>query len=232
MLYGRKPLGTIGYLGGLMSLPEPFCWSFAQMIQYNSDYVCQANESIHYLRAMISFHAAARNSLVDQMLGDWLLMLDTDITFEPDLLARLLMIFNRQLDTGQSIDVLAGLYQHKANPHHPVLYMWGEKENEFLHMGDWDRVDGHCVMPIASAGAGCLLVRRSVYDRIKQELKESPFDITHPFGEDHSFFLRLKKLGLQGYCDPLITVNHLQLTPLSMSDYHLDDVLIDKPKEV
>lgn len=229
MLYGKKPLGTIGYLGGLMALAEPFCWSFSQMIQYNNDYVCMENESIHYNRAMISFHAAARNYLVDNMLGDWLLQLDTDVTFDPDLLARMLMVFNRPIDTGQQIDVLAGLYQHKAAPHHPVIYTWTEDKKNLVHLGDWEKYDeGHFVIPIASAGAGALLVRRTVFDRIKKELKESPFDITHPYGEDHSFFLRLNKLGIKAYCDPLITVNHLRLDPITMDDYQRDDVVIDR----
>ena len=85
--------------------------------------------------------------------------------------------------------------------------------------------------PNASAGAGCLLVRKSVYDRCKKELKENPFDITHPYGEDHSFFLRLKRLGIQAYCDPLITLNHLRYDPISMDSYAKDDVLIHKPTE-
>ena len=228
MLYGKKPIGTIGYMGGLMSLPEPFLWSYSQMVQYNNDYVCLDKESIHYIRAMISFHSAARNSLVDQAYGDWLLMLDTDITFEPDILARLLMIFNRPLDTGENIDVLAGLYQHKAAPHHPVLYAWDK--DALAHLGDWDKFgEGqHYVIPIASAGAGCLLVRRNIYERVKKELKENPFDIIPPYGEDHSFFMRLKKLGIKAYCDPLITVNHLRLEGLSMDDYNKEEITVTK----
>ena len=69
------------------------------------------------------------------------------------------------------------------------------------------------------AGAGCLFVRRGVYDRIRSELKCEPFDIEHPFGEDLSFFRRLKKLGVKVACDFRVECPHLATRALTLADY-------------
>ena len=227
MLYGKKIIGTVGYLGGLMALPEAFAWCWGQMIAYNSDYGCEASERIHYVRSTVSFHAFARNNLIDQMAGDWLVMMDTDIIFDPDIITRLI----HRAET-YKLDVLSALYTQKSEPYVPVMYKWDKSGEKLEHIGKWEQHDGIYFIPIASAGAGCLFVRRPIFDRIRGELKEGPFDITHPFGEDHSFFLRLKKLGIQAYLDPSIEVHHLKLTPLSLDNYIPEDWMIGKKEEI
>lgn len=225
MIQGKKPTGTIAIMGGVPAIQTEFVWSFTQMIQYNSEYLCEPNQSILYLKASISFHAAARNSLVDQMKGDWLLMLDTDHQFDPDIAARMVHKMNKY-----NLPVLTGIYQHKSPPHSPVLYNWNKDQTSFEAMGDWDRPEGEYFIPVASAGAGCLMVRRWVFDKIREELNESPFDIIHPFGEDHSFFMRLKKIGVQAYCDPSIECYHLGVRPIRLTDYQKEKVVISKEK--
>lgn len=222
MLLGKKPIGTIAYMGGLMAVPEQFMWSYGQMIQYNADYLVEPNECVYYIRSTISFHAAARNNVVDQMKGDWLLMLDTDHVFDPDIAAR--MVHRMERD---NLEVLTALYQHKSPPYSPVLYRHGN--DAFQALGDWDKFDEQYYIPIGSSGAGCLMVKRSVFDRIKNKLKESPFDIIHPLGEDHSFFKRLYKLGIKAFCDPSIECHHLQVKPIALQDYKVEEmVLSDK----
>jgi hypothetical protein len=82
---------------------------------------------------------------------------------------------------------------------------------------DWDaRLD---MMEIYSAGAGCLWVRRSVYDRIRAELNEQPFTRINGMGEDHSFFLRLHKLGIKAVAALKVECHHLQVRPLTLADY-------------
>ncbi|MEM3040421.1 MAG: glycosyltransferase [Nitrososphaerota archaeon] len=207
MIYANKPIGTIGYLGGIMAVPEAFAWSWGQLIQYNTEYLCRPGEYVHYVRSKISLHDVARNSLVDQMLGDWLLMLDTDHSFDPDLASRML---NRleQYD----IDVLVGAYTSKSPPYVPILYVWSDDVG-FQHIG---KMEGAGIYRIDAAGAGCLMARRHVFDRIRDELGEAPFSRTPPFGEDMSFFLRLKKLGIGVWVDPSIECHHLEVRPTSL----------------
>ena len=228
MIYGAKPIGTVAYLGGLMAVPEAFTWCWGQMIQYNTEYLCEPGQRIQYERATISFHAAARNDLVTRMRGNWLLQLDTDLTFEPDVVARLVAVLERNPD----IHVVTGLYQHKGPPHSPVLYLAHEDGEHFVPLGKWEEREPPYLLPVASAGAGCLLVRRGVFDRMRDELHEAPFDILPPFGEDHSFFKRLKRLGLHAYCAPYIHAHHLQVRPVSMDAYETQDLTFSEPIRV
>ena len=228
MLNGNHPLGTVGIMGGVPFVHTEFAWSLAQLVQYTNEYVCGPGEFVHWTKASLSYHSAARNQLADTMLGDWLLMLDADLAFEPDLLARLLRTFN----TENQLDVLTGLYHFKSPPHPPVLYTASASPDAFDLMGDWDRLDGKYLVPVASAGAGCLLVRRAVFERIRHELKESPFNILAPLGEDHSFFKRLERLGIKAYCDPVIECFHLRTQPISAADYDREAVLLGPRQEV
>lgn len=225
MLIGRKPIGTIAYMGGVPTLPEPFVWSWGQMIQYNNDYLINGNESVFYDRATVSYHSFARNTLVQRMKGDWMLMLDTDHKFDPDVTARMLAKMNKY-----NIDVLVGLYLYKFEPHSPVLYRWNEENENLELIGDWDKdVE---LFEVGSSGGGCLLVKKSVFDRIKKELKEEPFDIIPPFSEDHSFFQRLRKLGIKAYCDPSIEFPHLTFKALTLKDYDKESIKLSPKYEV
>ncbi len=228
MLNGNHHIGTVGIMGGVPFAHMEFAWSLAQLVQYTNEYVCGPGEFVHWTKASISYHSAARNQLVDTMLGDWLLMLDADLAFEPDLLARLLRTFN----TENHLDVLTGIYHFKSPPHPPVLYTASANPDAFDLIGDWQRPDGRYLVPVASAGAGCLLTRRAVFERIRNELNESPFDILAPFGEDHSFFKRLARIGIKAHCDPTIEAYHLRTQPIGTADYDRGAVLLGSHQEV
>lgn len=202
----------MAYMGGLPALLESFCWSWGQMIAFNAEWV-EPGRYIHYERSSYSDHAPARNALVTRFLGDWLVQMDTDHVFEPDILARLVMTADKY-----GLDVLSGLYQMKQPPHVPVLYQWvGPESSPGLQpMATWDR--SLKVIEIGSAGGGCLFVRRQVFDQIADELKEKPFDRIHPYSEDHSFFVRLKRLGITPYAALNIQCHHLKIAPVTLSD--------------
>ena len=210
-------------MSGIPSIPEPFMWSLTQMIEYNGDYLCESNERIHYIKSCLSFHAAARNNLVDQMFGDWLLMLDTDHQFEPDLAARMVFCMNKY-----KVNVLTGLYTHKTDPYVPVIYTYEKKG--FSPLVVLDR--NVSIFEVDSAGGGCLMVKREVFTRIRTELKESPFDIIPPYGEDHSFFLRLRKLGIKSYCNPSIESNHLSWRASKMDDLNKSELQLVERNDI
>jgi hypothetical protein len=231
VIIGRKPIGTVAYMGGVPAVLESFCWSLAQLVAFSAHYACENTEFIHLDRSDHSFHSWARNALAERMLGDWLLMLDTDHQFEPDLLARLLHRMNTY-----DLDVVTAVYQFKRPPHSPVLYGWlkpaGSEgadagvEPGLVPLAGWGEAGD--VMEVAAAGAGSLLVRRRVFERIEAELKERPFDVIGQGGEDLSFFRRLRKLGLKAYVDPRVECHHLQVRPLSLADYDPGDVPLQK----
>lgn len=227
MLLKNKPIGTVAYLGGLPANLEEFTWSWGQMIQFNSEALCGPGEYVHLARTKASFHSFARNQLAEQMLGDWLFMLDTDHQFDPDICARLVDRMNTH-----NADVVTGLYQHRQWPHVPVLYLKNE-EDLFSPVGSWGTPNtAPDVFKVDSAGAGCMLVHRRVFEKIREDLHEGPFDITPPFGEDHSFARRCAKLGFSILCDPRVECNHLQIRPISLEDFDRDAVLLNDPQQV
>ena len=213
MLTRQKQIGTIAYLGGVMAIPEPFTWAWGNLLTYTKETLCGPNEHIHVDRTKLSLHAYARNELLSRMRGDWILMLDTDLSFEPDLACRLVRLFEVN-----QLDVLCGIYSYKKPPHFPVVYMHNPDTERHEIMADWDRkLD---LLPIDSAGAGVLLIRRSVCERITAELHENPFDMYPGKGEDHSFFMRLRKLGIQAWCAPHVEADHLEFMGVRTSvDY-------------
>lgn len=223
MLYKKNIIGTIGYMGGLPAVLEPFCWAWGQMIQYNTEYLCNPGEIVHYIKATVSLHFFARNSLVQQMRGDWLLMLDTDHAFEPDIAARMINVMNKN-----NLQVVTALYRHRAAPGGPVIYQWDKEDKFAMPIADWSKdVEA---MQVGSAGAGCLLVKREVFDRIKAELKQEPFTLIEGYGEDHSFFKRCQKLGIDVYALPQIESPHLQITKLKMGDYKINQSVVSKDR--
>lgn len=224
MLLSNRPIGTVSYMGGIPALLEEFVCSLAQMLLFNTEALCGPGEYVHFVRTKASFHSYARNQLADQALGEWILMLDTDHQFEPDLCVRLV----DRMHTYDA-DVVVGLYQHRQPPHVPVLYMKNDQKL-YSPIGDWD-VSAHA-LTVDSAGAGCLLIKTSVFQRIRDELQESPFDITYPLGEDHSFFKRCEQIGARVICDPRIEASHLTIKPITLADYQREAVQLAAPQMV
>lgn len=216
----RQPLVTVAYLGGIPALPEPFVYSLLRMAAYSAEVL---DFQVHYDRATTSLHSYARNTLVKRFQGDWLLQLDTDHEFEPDLLARML---NTALNgpCGR-LPVVSGLYQYKVPPYQPNAYLWSEKPGKASPLGWWDKANP--VFRVDAVGGGCLLVHRDVFDRIRNELREEPFECCKPpedtsgpmMGEDISFCHRLKQLGIPLYLDTRIKVKHLRWQTVDMEDF-------------
>ena len=216
MLTHEKILGTVGYMGGIMALPEPFVWSWTQMIEFNRDAI--QGGRIKYTHTKYSLHSAARNDLIYQMRGDWLLQLDTDLVFDPDFVTRLLTIFERY-----KLDILTGMYVYKSNPAVPTIYAYNQENGRHEHIGRWD--EDVELFEVDSAGGGCLLVRKEVYERIVEELHQPPFEMTPPYGEDHSFFMRARKLGYKAFCAWKVQAAHLGYKEVvHQPDYSLEVV--------
>jgi hypothetical protein len=207
----NRYIGTVARMGGVPAILSEFVDSFADLIQWNTQYLCNPGERIFYPRpAGLSIHDVARNRMAEGMRGDWLLMLDSDHSFEPDLTARLINVAD-----GCGADVVTGFYQYRSYPHSPVLYL--DRDDTPTPVVDWD--EDVTALDIAAAGAGCLWVNKSVFQRIHNELKEEPFSRIGGMGEDHSFFHRIKKLGIKAVAAMQVECHHLQVRPLSAENY-------------
>lgn len=202
------PVGTISYMGGVFATPEEFTFSLSQMCLFNERF---GLAGCHYNRPTTSLHDEARNWMVDNMRGDWLLMLDTDHVFRPDIALRLV---HRSYTF--DLDVVSGFYQYKTWPHAPLIFAWGENVEGVKSITDWH--PKHPLFSIDAAGGGCLLVRKSAFVLIIKTLGEKPFDRFDKWGEDLAFFQRLKRVGLRAWCDSRVRCHHINKRPVDMDD--------------
>lgn len=159
----------------------------------------------------------ARNEIAKSAIDggyDRILWLDSDMTFPPDLMARL----SERLDEGY--EYVSGLYFTRKEPIKPVLF----------HHLDMTEVDGkpmpvaknipdyprNSVFQIAASGFGCVMMDVGLLKRIKDTFG-LPFSPVAGFGEDLSFCIRADKVGAKMYCDSSIKLGHCGHTVITES---------------
>lgn len=154
---------------------------------------------------------ANRNTIArvtcDESVAEWVLIVDTDSGFDPDTLERLIAVahpVDRPIVGALSFGVkTAARAAHGGTRQiaYPTLMMWYELEDRvgFAPAKEWPRDD---LMVVSGTGCHCLLVHRTVFERIRAKYAaefaaghEWFTPITHPkgpttFSEDLSFCLR------------------------------------------
>lgn len=219
MLYKEKYVGTIATMW-LDCVRGRFTNSLAETIMYSPRNICkEPYEYLKYITAGCSYHQLARNNLAENMEGDFIFMSDGDHQFAPDILTRLLRLAKRY-----NAKVISGIYQYKYPPHSPVACVWTNDGNKAHPIQDWNR-EKEVLQLDGAVGGGCLLIFKEVFDRIKEELNESPFSEYKGLSEDYSFCHRCKRLGIPIYLAPRVESHHLVDHALSIEDY------IPPPKE-
>ena len=141
----------------------------------------------------------ARNMLALEAIRggyDRVLWIDSDQTFDADLMERL----NADLDEGW--DIVSGLYFSRRAPVEPVIYKAIDAEKRtaerFL---DYPR---DAVFPIAGCGMGACMMRTEVLAR----MTEPPFSLMPGVSEDLSFCVRAHRMGVRMACDSRVKVGH------------------------
>ncbi|PWK81721.1 glycosyl transferase family 2 [Lentzea atacamensis] len=175
----------------------------------------------------------ARNDVVKHFLSgsaDWLWFVDSDMGFAPDTVDRLLEVADPAtrpvvggLCFGLRETAPDGLHGWETRSF-PTLYDWGRKndgETGFVVRRDYPV---NAVTQVAGTGAACLLMHRSVLQRIADELGEVWFDRTRypsgkPVSEDLSFCSRLGALGVPVFVHTGVRTNHHKQVWVSEQDY-------------
>lgn len=213
-------LGTVGFVATTPFLTERFSFSYAQMVGFNTKYL-EREKVVYYEREQISWIPRGRNNLVNKLRGDWLLMLDADLEFEPDLLYQLLRIMNKY-----EAPVVSGLYVYKKKPFFPVCYSFNAKRKTYEVVAKWD--GNPEIFQADAVGAGCLLVKKFVFDLVREKLKEEPFDVIAQMGEDFSFFDRLRRIGVGVYLAPQIRLTHLGMDGHDYDPTYINQKILTK----
>ena len=161
----------------------------------------------------------ARNALAKQAMDgdfDYILWLDSDVQFEPDLLKRLMA----HIDNG--LDFVSGLYFKRCYPTAPVVFktIIQRKEGkelitEALTYNDYPKDQ---LFEVDAAGFGAVLMKVDLLRKVWNKYG-LPFSPSLGLGEDMSFCWRAKQVGAKLYCDSSIKLRHIGLTAYGESTY-------------
>lgn len=209
-----KCIGTIGTMFG--DWPKQFAKSYKDFMAFNNRYICKPGEYIKEVEATVSWHASGRNELVEKTEGDWLFQLDTDHIFAPDLLWRLMKEAERGFNP-----IISGLYlnKHPQSGHVPVANIKND-DGSLAQLLSWPK--GARQIPVANVGGGCLLVQKYVFNKIRSEFNEMPFDLVPGLSEDYSFCKKASDLGFPITLCPQIECHHYTQHVLSARDFNFE----------
>lgn len=173
----------------------------------------------------------ARNWICAEFLekatADWLLFIDADMTFERTLLQDLL-----ENASMVKAPVVGGLcFGVEDSTLFPTLYgvAQGWEGEAGYHTIRFDEYPPNTMMRVAATGAACLLIHRSVLDKVRDAQKAAGntaypwFQETifngYPCGEDVTFCHRVNSLGLPVYVDTGVALGHAKTYVLTEQMY-------------
>jgi len=157
----------------------------------------------------------AKNKIISLMEKEWLFFMDSDQTFHPESLERLL---------SWNLPIVSGLYFSSAGK--PIPHCYERVKKKGLYMAKTKEVHDYLVAhkdkfttgnPIEilpaeqsdliecdGVGAGCLLVHRSVFEKVKPPY----FKLLNYVGEDFYFCRKVQEAGFKIFTDPGVLCGH------------------------
>ena len=148
-----------------------------------------------YLARNISV-ADARNDIVTNTTGDYLLMIDPDITFYSKDVKKLM---------AEDRDIVAGLFFQKTPPYRPLLFDYNKTKNLYDNVFDYKKEE---IRSVDAVGTGFIMIKRTVFEAL-----EDPWFVYHNpktgLGEDFYFCKKAKEKGFEVFVDTSVKVGHI-----------------------
>ena len=173
----------------------------------------------------------ARNTMARRAVKegyDRVLWLDSDMSFEPDLMERL----SARLDEGR--DFVSGLYFTRKAPVRPVLYSecgYFEKDGEVSPVAIWyDDYPKDSIFRVQAAGFGGVMMTTDLIKRVAEKFG-LPFAPMLGFGEDLSFCGRVQQIGGEMWVDSSIKMGHVGLGTITEDVYLSQKEVKDGPDD-
>lgn len=179
------------------TLPALFCQSLALLRRAGDTMIGFEVGSLVY---------NARNNLARQAIkaeADWILWLDSDMVFGPDLLQRMMKVC-----TENDIEFLTALCFRRKPPYTPCLFDRLEKIDKgasytaLLSVPEGRFKVGGCGF------AGVLMSTQIILD-VAAKYNGRMFDPIEGMGEDVSFCWRARQCGYELWCDSSIELGHV-----------------------
>ena len=118
-----------------------------------------------------------RNELVQRMQGDWILFIDSDMSFQPDAIGRLVKVREEH-----DLDIVGGLCFQRKDPHQPTMYMReSPTEGGYSFLEKWDSD----LVEVDATGFAFVLIHRRVFERMVRVYEERP-EFTWPSIDDRA----------------------------------------------
>jgi len=149
-----------------------------------------------------------RNSFAGEAIRegyDRVLWIDDDMRFTPDLMERMMA----DMDSG--MEYVSALAFKRVYPTSPVIYSAFTPIPEAPGLYRPEPMMDYppdSVFEIAASGFGCVMTSTALLKRVWDEYGP-PFAYHANLGEDLSFCLRVKQMGIPMYCDSRIKVGHI-----------------------
>ena len=147
----------------------------------------------------------ARDELAKAALAcgaDLVFWLDSDMTFDPDILKRMLNTYEEE-----KTDILTGLYFRRVEPYTPTLFEHLDVKEEIVEWADFKHIPAE-PFEIEGCGFGCVLMKTDIFVEVQKEFNQM-FTPINGVGEDLAFCWRARQLGYKITCDPRITLGHV-----------------------
>lgn len=174
----------------------------------------------------------ARNKAIEGFLagkGDWLFSIDTDMGFAPDTIERLLTAADKTdrpivggLCFAQRETTDDGLSGYRTSPRVTIMD-WVETADGSRFMGRTN-YPVNAVVQCAATGAACVLIHRSVFERIRDEhgpvwYNRIPGTDGKLLGEDISFCVRAGAVNVPVHVHTGVKTTHLKNVWLQEADF-------------
>lgn len=146
----------------------------------------------------------SRNNLATMAVNkgvDYILWLDSDMMFPPDVLKRLL----EDRDKG---DIVTGIYYRRVQPFKPVLFSKLTIDDNGCSWEGYDDYPKEDCFEIAGCGFGCVLTPVNVFLDVLNKF-DNMFAPIGGVGEDLSFCWRASQCGYKIIADPQVQCGHI-----------------------
>lgn len=156
----------------------------------------------------------ARNSLCQEAVKDgfdYLLFIDSDMTFPPDVIERLVNV---------NADIATGVCYGRRFPHGPVVYK-DVKPRTLFHDSSAEPFteipDG--IFEVKACGMAMCLIKVDVVKALCKHYRNTPFEPSKNMGEDLTFCYRARKMGFKIMADSSFEVGHIGEAVYTRKDY-------------
>lgn len=158
-----------------------------------------------------------RNQCINEMEGDWLLFIDSDMVWQPEA-TRLLIETREKFD----LDMVGGLCFQRGDPYQPTMYRMAPHDaHGYTFMEKWDP---DAAIEVDATGMAFCLIHKRVFDRILEKNNAGPFPEfkerrgqrpapffrwEEEYGEDFLFCREAKASGSKIFVDTSVKIGHV-----------------------